>query len=77
MKREEILKKIAIIITNHTKVKNITEETNLHSICDLVTQSHIEEDIEREFGIFFTISEIIESNDVKDLIDIVEKHLLI
>lgn len=77
MKREEILKKIAIIITNHTKVKNITEETNLHSICDLVTQSHIEEDIEREFGISFAIGEIIESNDVADLIDIVEKHLLI
>lgn len=77
MKREEILKKIATIITNHIKVKNITEETNLHSICDLVTQSHIEEDIEREFGISFTISEIIESNDVADLIDIVEKHLLV
>ena len=77
MKREEILKKIATIITNHTKVKNIIEETNLHSICDLVTQSHIEEDIEREFGIYFAMGEIIESDSVADLINIVEKHLLI
>lgn len=75
MKREEILKKVAIIITNHTKAKNITEETNLHSICDLVTQSHIEEDIEREFSISFAMEEIIESDDVAGLINIVEKRL--
>ncbi len=79
MERNEILKKITEIardVFDNDEVE-LTEQTTAADVEEWDSLSHLSliSDIEREFGIRFTLSEISGSKNVGEFIDALIKHL--